>query len=116
MVGSRTYGLLRNLFASVRPQDKSLKELTTALEKHYEPKRIVIAERFYFHRQNQLSGESVAQHVAELRWLAIHCNFGVGLDEALWDRFVCGINDERTQKRLLTEEEDLTLAKAVALV
>ena len=48
-VGSRTYGLLRSLFAPARPQDKSLKELTTALEKCYEPKRIVIAERFYFH-------------------------------------------------------------------
>ena len=114
VVGSRTYGLLRSLFAPARPQDKSLKELMTALEKYYEPKRMVIAERFYFHRRNQLSGESVAQYVAELRRLATHCNFGVGLDEALRDRFVCGINDERTQKRLLTDE-DLTLAKAVAL-
>ena len=46
--------------------------------------------------------------------VATHFNFGVGLDEVLRDRFVCGINDERTQKCLLTEE-DLTLAKAVAL-
>lgn len=52
--------------------------------------------------------------MAELRRLATHCNFGVDLDEALRDRFVCGIKDERTQKRLLTEE-DLTLAKAVVL-
>ena len=91
-----------------------MKELTTALEKHYKPKRIVIVERFYFHRRNQLSGESVWQYIAELRRLATHYNCGVGLDEALPGRFVCGINDKRTQKRLLTEE-DLTLAKAVAL-
>ena len=62
-----------------------------------------------------MPGETVAQYVPELRWLATHCNFGEGLDEALRDHFVCGIKDERTQKRMLTEE-DLILAKAVALV
>ena len=50
----------------------------------------------------------------ELRRLASHCEFGQFLDEALWDRLVCGIRNDTTQKRLLSEA-DLTLAKAVQI-
>ena len=44
--------------------------------------------------------------------MALHCEFGTHLEEALRDRFVCGLKNEAVQKRLLTEA-DLTLARAV---
>ncbi len=47
--------------------------------------------------------ESVSDYVAELRRLATHCEFGEHLEEALRDRFVCGLKDEAAQKRLLTK-------------
>ena len=50
--------------------------------------------------------------VAELRALAEFCNFGDTLNVMLWDRIVCGINDDATQRRLLAEP-DLNYAKAV---
>ena len=50
--------------------------------------------------------------MAELRRLATHCEFGDYLQQALQDRFVCGIGHENTQKRLLTEA-NLTLTKAI---
>eukprot|EP00731_Ephydatia_muelleri_P025658 Em0017g741a len=75
---------------------------------------IVIAERFYFHRRNQAVGESIAEYVAELRRLATNCKFGAYLDEAMRDRLVCGLRDEDTQKRLLSEE-DLTFARAAEI-
>ena len=50
----------------------------------------------------------------ELRRLALTCEFGNFLDEALCDRFVCGLLEEAIQRRLLAEA-DLTLTKALSL-
>ena len=75
------------------------------MKKHFEPKPLVIAEHFNFHRCSQQTGESAKDFVAELRRLTIHCEFGNRLDEALRDRFVCGLNNETIQKRLKTEKE-----------
>ena len=52
------------------------------------------------------------EYAAHLQNLAEHCAFGGTLSETLRDRFVCGMRDERVQKRLLTKT-DLTLAKAL---
>ena len=52
----------------------------------------------------------MAEYVAELRRLATHCQFDNYLDEALRDRLVCGI----CQNRILSEAE-LSLKKAIEL-
>ena len=82
------------------------------LKRHYEPKPLVIAQRFEFHRRQQETEEGVAKFVSELRRLTRHCEFGAYLDEALRDRFVCGLRSKAMQKRLLTEV-DLSLSKAM---
>ena len=46
-----------------------------------------------------------------LKELARRCNFGAFLEEALRDRLVCGLKNEATQRRLLSEK-DLTYQKA----
>ena len=88
--------------------------MTAELKKHFEPKKVIIAERFSFHRRNQAPDESIAVYVAELRKLTINCDFGDYLEEALRDRFVCGLRSEPTQKQLLTEAE-LTFKRAVEI-
>ena len=113
-IGSTTYSLLRGLVAPEKPADLSLADLTTKLKAHFEPKHIVIAECFQFHKRGQNYGESVAEYLAELRRLAARCAFGNYLEEALRDRLVCGLRHESIQKRLLSKAE-LTLAKAVDL-
>ena len=70
------------------------------LKKHYEPKTLVIAEHFQFHRRNQAVGESVAEYIAGLRRLTRHCEFGAYLDDAFRDRFVCGLRSETIQKNI----------------
>jgi hypothetical protein len=45
--------------------------------------------------------------VAELRKLSEHCNFGTTLNDMLRNRLVCGVGDQRIQRRLLAEP-DLT--------
>ena len=108
VVGGKIYSLLRDLLAPIKPKEKSFDELVSELKKHFQPKKIVIAEQFHFHRRNQAPEESVADFVAQLRRLATHCQFGGHLNEALRDHFVCGLKSEVMQKRLLSEV-DLTL-------
>ena len=111
-IGAKTYSLLRNLTTPTLPKDKSFTQLVEILKRHYEPKPLVIAERFNFHKRAQQMGESVRDFTAELRRLTIHCDFGDHLDEALRDRFVCGLTSETIQKWLLTEKE-LTFSGAI---
>ena len=109
-IGAKTYTLLRSL---ALPQDKSFDELQQHLKHHFEPEPLVIAERFRFHRRDQVADESIAKYLAELKRLTTHCKFGVFLDEALRDRMVRGLRSEMiTQKRLL-DEPKLTLEKAL---
>ena len=56
----------------------------------------------------------MADYVAELRRLATTCEFGAFLDDALRDKFVCGLQKENIQRRLLAEA-DLELKKALEL-
>ena len=112
VIGPKNYALLHGVRAPTNPREKTFEELTPALREHYEPKPVVIAERFHFYRGTQAPGESIAEFLADLRKLAINCDFKAFLDEALRDRLVCGIKSEQTQKKLLTKQ-DLTLAKAL---
>jgi len=114
VLGAKTYSLLRTLVAPESPRSKEFKTLAELLKDHFQPKPLVIAERFTFHRRNQQREESVMQYLAELRRLATHCEFKDYLDEALRDRFVCGLNSEAIQKRLLTEDK-LDLKRALEL-
>ena len=42
--------------------------------------------------------ESVAEYIAELRKLALHCEFGEFLKDALRDRLVCVLRNAGVQK------------------
>ena len=99
VAGGNIYALLRNLLSPAKLQEKSFTELTAELKKHFEPNKVIIAERFSFHRRNQAPDESIADYVAELRKLTINCDFGDYLEEALRDRFVCRLCSEPTQKK-----------------
>lgn len=96
------------------PQTSHHRRLCSSSKRHFEPKPVVIAEHFQFHRRNQEAGESVAKYEAELQRLAANCKFGDHLSQAIWDCLVCGLRSEGTQKRLLAEA-DLTLAKALKI-
>ena len=112
-VGGNTYGVLRSLLAPDSPMSRSMAEIVAKLREHFEPAPSVIAERFKFHKRNQAAGESIATYIAELRRLAARCSFPRDyLDETLRDRFVCGLNSESFQKRLLAEK-DLTMQTAL---
>ena len=101
--GAKTYKLIRNLVAPDKPDSKTFKELAELVQNHRNPKPSEIVQRFKFNSRFRKEGESVATYVAELRQLTEHCNFGGVLEDMLRDRLVCGINDDRIQRRLLSE-------------
>ena len=78
-------------------------------------KPLVLAERYMFYQCRQENTENVAAYLAALRKCAEYCNFGDFLQQALRDRFVCGLNSSAIQKRLLAES-DLTLKCALEIV
>ena len=114
IIGGGTYTLLSDLLAPDKPSSKTVDQLTQVLVKHYEPKPVVIAERFQFHWKNQATTETVAEYEAELRRLATHCAFGDYLSEAIRDCIVCGLRNKGIQKRLLAKT-DLNLAKTLEI-
>ena len=117
-VGASTYQRLRNLVAPAKPGEKTFQELCDILTTHHNPKPAVPLQRFRFNSRVQHPGESVASFVVALRGLSEHCEFGETLEAMLRDRLVCGIADERVQRRLLSERElpfpkALDIAKAM---
>ena len=114
LVGAQTYRLLTNLVAPQKPGELTYDQAKEKLKGHFKPKPIKIAERFRFYKRQQQQGESMADYVAELRRLATTCEFGGFLDEALLDKFVCGLRKESIQRKLLTGSE-LTLTKALQI-
>ena len=75
VIGKQNFSLLRNLVAPATPKDKSFDDLTALLKTHFEPKKLVIAERFNFYRRDQHDGESIMDFVADLRRLTLNCEF-----------------------------------------
>ena len=116
LVGSKTYKLLKNLVTPDKPTAKSFDELTKALKDHYKPEPSIIAERYRFNRRSQQMGETISQYAVAIRQLSMTCKFGPFLDDALRDRFVCGLSSEASQKRLLSEKVlDFNSAQELAL-
>ena len=50
IAGGDIYALLRSLLSPVKPQEKTFAELKAELTKHFQPKKVIIAERFNFHQ------------------------------------------------------------------
>ncbi|XP_042150655.1 uncharacterized protein LOC121838450 [Ixodes scapularis] len=104
-IGKQAYRTLRTLLTPVKLEQKDYAHLVMDLrEEHYAPKSMMIAERFKFNQRAQLQKETVATFTVEVKRLAATCDFWQFLDEALWDRFVAGLNDQTAQAELLKKK------------
>ena len=112
VLGPSTYKLLTNLIAPAEPDTKTYKQLVDELTKHHSPKPSEVVQRLQFYSRDRKPGESVSMYVAELRSIAIVCNFEGTLDKMLRDRLVGSIGNVQIRRRLL-QEKDLTFAKAL---
>lgn len=110
-IGAEVYSTLSNLLLPAKPKDTPFADIVTALERHYNPAPLEIAESFHFGTRHQKPDESISDYIVALKKLSIHCNFGEFLQRALRDRFVCGLNNSKIQNKLLNTN-DLTFVKA----
>ena len=114
MLGPTTFKLLSNLVAPDDPGDKTYKELADKLKQHHDPDPSEVVQRLKFYARDRLPGESVSTFVAELRSLAVFCNFEGTLEKMLRDRLVGGINSIQIRRRLL-QEKQLNFARALEI-
>lgn len=57
-IGKETYLLLKNLLVPSTSKNKTFDKIVSTLRAHFEPKPLVIAEQFSFHRRDQSSGDN----------------------------------------------------------
>ena len=112
-IGGPSYKLLRGLLGE-EVKTKAFTDIVKALKDHLQPAPNVIAERYRFNKRDRKHGESVNAYIAELRKYSEHCAFGGSLNEYLRDRFVCGLNSQPIQQKLLAVK-DLDLTKALEM-
>ena len=115
VICAKAYDVLSDLCSPIPPSEKTSAQLTTILKNHFAPKKLVIAERHRFHTCTKREGDGVTAFAANPKHMASTCQFGTHLNEALRDRFVCGLRNKETQKKLLTEEHTFDAALKVAL-
>ncbi|XP_062522706.1 uncharacterized protein LOC134197403 [Corticium candelabrum] len=112
--GAQTYKLIRNLLAPQTPDAVEYDDIVKRVQDHVRRKPSVILQQFRFNSCNRKEGESVVDFVTELRRLSTDCVFGDTLSDMLRDRLVCGINEEKTRRRLL-QEVNLTFEDALRI-
>ena len=69
LMGSKMYALLRSISAPRKPKELNFNEIVDTLAQHVDPKPIIIAERYKFHKAEQEESETVRQYLAKLQKL-----------------------------------------------
>lgn len=104
LIGSETYTVLKDLLAPDTPSTQSFEVLSEVLIRHFSPRRLLVAERYKFYMANQEAEEDVKAFAVRLRNFAKYCQFGQFLQDALRDKFVCGLRSEGIKRKLLSED------------
>ncbi|RVE46453.1 hypothetical protein evm_008920 [Chilo suppressalis] len=114
VMGDEAYELLSNLISPYKPSDKTYEYIVKTFLEHLQPKRSVVAERYYYRQRRQFKTETILQYISELKRLTKFCNFGATLEENLRDQLVCGLASDVIRQRLFAED-NLDYANAVRL-
>ncbi|CAB4034915.1 Hypothetical predicted protein [Paramuricea clavata] len=92
---------------------KDIAKVLDALQKHFEPTRNVIYERFKFNTCVQEQGETIDQYITKLKQMAAtYCKFEQLENELIRDRLVLGAKDSSAKARML-REPNLDIQKAI---
>ncbi|UYV76695.1 K02A2.6-like [Cordylochernes scorpioides] len=115
LLDSEMLKLGNDLFFPSTMREQPYELLVQRIKLHLAPRKKVIPQRCRFLKRIQLENESVSEYLRELRHLAIYCTFGEMLEVMLRDRFVAGIKSESLQKKLLQEDDDVTLDRVFSI-
>ncbi|UYV70739.1 K02A2.6-like, partial [Cordylochernes scorpioides] len=115
LLDSEMLKLGNDLFFPSTMKEQPYERLIQIIKLHLAPRKKVIPQRCRFLKRIQLENESVSEYLRELRHLAMDCTFGEMLEVMLRDRFVAGIKSESLQKKLLQEDDDVTLDRVFSI-
>ncbi|KAJ7332593.1 hypothetical protein JRQ81_014773 [Phrynocephalus forsythii] len=104
LCGRATFEVARALIVPAQLQTTPFNVIREKLRNHFSPQPSEIACQHAFYKRDQAEGETIAGFVTALRQTAMHCNF-MDLETALRDRLVCGLRDEKLQRRLFAKKE-----------
>lgn len=118
IMGAEMYELLSSLSIPKLPSSLSCQEIFKLLRAYFEPKRNKRAERYKFNQMHQENGESIGDFIVRLKAASQLCRFGdfledstldgkhklAALDEALTDRFIIGLANEKIQQALMNDD------------
>ena len=113
--GAAMYRQIKDVLSPNAPAEVAFDALVTAMTTHFQPPPSEIMQHYRFNTRVRRPHESVSAYLAQLKQLAEHCKYGDTLQQMLRDRLVCGIAEQRWQKRLLSEEW-LTYNKAMKIL
>ena len=115
-IDSATFKLLCSLCAPKKPEELTFEAMKAKLDSQYGTKKLVLAERYRFYNYKQCEGQSLPDYIAELRCLAITCEWSEHhLEDNLRDKFVMGLRNERLLQQLLTQDHTKPLAELMEL-
>ncbi|KAK6019600.1 hypothetical protein OSTOST_14756 [Ostertagia ostertagi] len=113
--GGSNYELLESLLQGREPEQVPLKELSETMASHFQPKKLVLAERYGLMSRTQRPGQTLQDYYAELQKAAATCEFEKikdHRDAMVTMVFIGGLASVETRKRLL-ERENLTSKEAL---
>lgn len=116
-VGASNYELLGSLLQGKELEATTLQELKEAMEKHYQPKKLLLAEQFGMMTRTQKVVRTLQGIFAEVQRSANECAFEKVTDvrDAMVTMvFIGGLTSVDTRKRLL-EKEHLTSKEALEI-
>ena len=88
-----------------KPEDCTYEVLKEKLDKQYGVKKLILAERYRFYSYKQPKTQSLTDYVAELRRLALTCDWNEAqLADNLRDKFVMRLYNEHLLQKLLTHD------------
>lgn len=90
IIGVKTYGLVLDPLTPNRSINKSYPEIDKVFKKHFQSKLLEIVQHYKFYTCIRKTDKPVA----DFKHISDNCNFSVTLEIMMWDRIVCGINDE----------------------
>ena len=87
LIGCEMYSLLKNECPPDKPLEIGFENIVRILNEHLEPRPTEIGERFRLSKRHQHEGEAIAEYVADLRRLSVHCRFGANFKISLFSVF-----------------------------
>ncbi|KAF2890216.1 hypothetical protein ILUMI_15957 [Ignelater luminosus] len=115
LIGSKAYGVLRDICDPQKPSELSYDSLCQKLTQQFSIQTSVFHQRCHFYNLKQTQNETINDWFARVKKTATECQFGSVLDEKVKDKFVTGLINGPILDRLCEEDHKQSLSSLVQI-